>query len=215
VAYFLAAIVAMFVVAPFVNRFATGNLLESVAFTLTLLAAVNAVGGRRSTFIVAAVLATPALFTRWLDGLWPGLLPAEVSLVASIVFVAFVAWRLFYFVVAAQEVTAEVLCAAIAIYLLLAVAWGFVYTILALSDPGAFHFAEPSDAEATMRGFLALYYSVQVLTTITFGDVVPASSVARMITLVEAAVGVFYLAIMIARLVGLYSSRPITPDVGA
>ena len=59
-----------------------------------------------------------------------------------------------------------------------------------------------------MVGFTALYFSVQILTTITFGDILPASNIARMLAIVEAAAGVFYLAIMIARLVGLYSSQP-------
>lgn len=198
----------MFVMAPIVDRLAYGKLVESVVFTLVLLTAVNAVGGRRYTYIAASVMAAPALLTRWLDHLWPGLLPTEISLVAAIVFVAFVIWHLFRFVITAPTVDAEVLCAAISIYLLFAVAWGFLYTILARWNPSAFTFTEPSDAKATLAGFLALYFSVQALTTITFGDIMPVSSIARMVTLVEAAVGVFYLAIMIARLVGLYSSRP-------
>jgi hypothetical protein len=208
VAHLLTAIVVMFVVAPFVDRFAYGKLAESAAFSLVLVAAVSAVGGQRRTFIAAAVIALPALLTRWLDHLWPGLMPIEVSLIAGMVFVAFVIWHLFRFVISAPAVNAEVLCAAISIYLLAAVAWGFLYTILARSDPNAFTFTEPSDAKAALAGFLALYYSIQVLTTITFGDILPVSSIARMVTLVEATVGVFYLAIMISRLVGLYSSAP-------
>ncbi len=213
VAHFLVAIVAIFVAAPFANRLPFGDVAESAVFTLVLLAAVNAVGGRRQTYIAAIVMAAPAFLTRWLDHLWPGLLPTEVNLLAAIVFVAFVIWHLFRFVIAAPTVTSEVLCAAITIYLLLAVAWGFLYTILAIGDPSAFSFTEPSDAKATLNGFLAMYFSVQVLTTITFGDILPSSSIARMITLVEAAVGVFYLAIMIARLVGLYSNRPPTDSL--
>jgi hypothetical protein len=85
------------------------------------------------------------------------------------------------------------------------VAWSFLYTLLARSDPSAITFTSPSDAKAVLAGFNALYFSVQVLTTITFGDIVPVSNTARMMALVEAIVGVFYLAILVARLVGLYS----------
>jgi hypothetical protein len=207
-AHLLTAIVAMFVVSPLIDRLAYGSLMESVVFSIVLLAAVHAVGGWRHTYLAAAVTAAPSLLTRWLDHLRPGLLPLEISLITAIAFVAFVIWHLFRFVIAAPAVNGEVLCAAISIYLLFAVAWAFLYTILAGWNPEAFAFAAPGDADAVVAGFLALYYSVQVLTTITFGDVQPVSSIARMATLVEAAVGVFYLAIMIARLVGLYSLRP-------
>jgi len=121
----------------------------------------------------------------------------------------FVSWHLFRFVITAP-VNAEVLCAAISIYLLCALAWAFLYTILAAWNPSAFTFTQPNDSAATLSGFLALYFSMQVLTTITFGDILPVSSIARMVTVVEAAAGMFYLAIMIARLVGLYSSRAST-----
>jgi hypothetical protein len=57
-----------------------------------------------------------------------------------------------------------------------------------------------------MSGFTALYFSVQILTTITFGDILPVSNIARMLALVQSTSGVFYMAILVARLVGLYSS---------
>jgi hypothetical protein len=208
VAHLLTAIVAMFVVMPVVDRLKYGRLVETVVFTLVLLAAVNAVGGRRNTYAAAAVMAAPALLARWLDHFWRGLLPMEFSLIAAIAFVLYVAWHLFRFVITAPVVTTEVLCAAVSIYLLFAVAWAFLYTIMAQWNPDAFDLTPNGDEQVKLAGFMALYYSLQVLTTITFGDVLPVSSVARMTTLVEAAVGVFYMAIMIARLVGLYSVPP-------
>jgi hypothetical protein len=73
-------------------------------------------------------------------------------------------------------------------------------------DSEAFSFTVPVDAKATMSGFMSLYYSIQILTTLAFGDVLPVSNVARATTILEAGVGIFYLAILVARLVGLYSS---------
>jgi hypothetical protein len=59
-----------------------------------------------------------------------------------------------------------------------------------------------------MSGFMSLYYSIQILTTLAFGDILPVSNLARMMAIVEAGVGIFYLAILVARLVGLYSTEP-------
>jgi hypothetical protein len=212
VAHLLTAIVVLFVVEPFVDRWRYGDVVESVLFTLVMLAAVSAIGGRRTTLIVAAILAAPALITRWLTHIWPDLFPHDLHLVVAILFVGFVIYHLFRFVISAPAVNAEVLCSAISIYLLFAVAWSFAYTVLARADPNAFTYSNPADEKSGLSGFTALYFSVQILTTITFGDIMPASNVARMMSLVEASAGVFYLAILIARLVGLYSSGGASTD---
>jgi Ion channel len=208
VAHLLAALTALFVVMPFVDRLHYGELVESVVFTLALLTAVNAVGGRRRTRIAAAVLAVPALVARWLTHLWPDSLVNELSLLAAAIFVAFVIVHLFRFVVSAPVVNAEVLCAAISVYLLFAVAYSFLYSLVAWFDPKAFNFTAPAESGNTMRGFTAVYYSLETLTMLAFGDILPASNVARMLTLVQATAGIFYMAILVARLVGIYSSQP-------
>ncbi len=206
VAHLLAALAGMFIVLPFVESLRYGELIASIAFTIVLLAAVNAVGGQRRTLMVAAALATPALVARWITHASSSQLPNDLSLIAGMAFVTFVAWRLFRYVLRAPEVDAEVLCAAISIYMLFAVDFSFFYTLLERSVPGSFEFTAPRDANAKLEGFMALYYSIQVLTTITFGDILPVTNVARMLSLVEGACGLFYLAILISRLVGIYSA---------
>jgi hypothetical protein len=50
-----------------------------------------------------------------------------------------------------------------------------------------------------------------LVSTVGFGDIVPVSSMARMLAITEAVCGMFYLTLMIARLVSLYSDRG-SPD---
>jgi voltage-gated potassium channel Kch len=49
-----------------------------------------------------------------------------------------------------------------------------------------------------------LYFSFVTLTTLGYGDIVPATPLARMLTVLEAATGVLYIAITVARLVAAY-----------
>ncbi|TWU29610.1 potassium channel family protein [Bythopirellula polymerisocia] len=207
VAHLLVALVAMFVVQPFVDHMAYGYLVASVFFTIVLLVAVNAVGGQRRSQIAAALLAAPAVGASWLQHVWPDSLLNDFYFFFSIVFIIYVIVHLFRFVVFAPSVNDEVLCASIAIYLLLAVAWALLYTLLALWDPGAIIFTEAADAHSKLEGFKSLYFSVQIITTITFGDIMPISDTARMLALVEATFGMFYLAILVSRLVGAYTGR--------
>lgn len=212
VAHLLTAIIVLFAVQPLVDRLSFGDLIESVAFTFVLFAGVNAVGGRRRTHAIAAILVAPALLTRWIDHFWQGFLPESLSRVAAILFVAYVASHLIRFVVFAPRVNAEVLYAAISVFLLIAIIWSLLYTLLWRWDPSSFTLPESPDGEAQLEGFLAIYFSLQIITATSFGDIVPVSNIARVLTLAEAILGLFYLAILISRLVGAYTSEPPVVD---
>ncbi len=215
VAWFLIALVLLLVTIPFVDQLKDGLLIEAVLMTLVLLSAVLSVGGRRRTLITAAVLVAPALVGTWMDHLRPDLLPRDLRLVASIVFVAFVIVHLLGFILRAPRVSADVLYAAISIYLMLAILWSFAYTLVARLVPGSFVFPVASDPHRSMGRFEALYFSLGTLTTVDYGDIIPVSNVARMLAMLEAITGVFYLAILIARLVSLYSSNQPGQSTGA
>ena len=52
-----------------------------------------------------------------------------------------------------------------------------------------------------------LYYSYVTLTTLGYGDVLPLTLTARIWSAAEAVTGVLYLAVLVARLVGMYKRR--------
>ena len=52
------------------------------------------------------------------------------------------------------------------------------------------------------------YFSFITLTTVGYGDIAPVAKVARMLAVMEAITGVLYMAVLISRLVGAYSSTP-------
>ena len=58
--------------------------------------------------------------------------------------------------------------------------------------------------------FDALFMTVTTITTIGYGDIVPIANAARMLSVMEAITGMFYIAIVISRLVALYSSNTLT-----
>jgi hypothetical protein len=57
-----------------------------------------------------------------------------------------------------------------------------------------------------MKGFTAVYFSFITLSTVGYGDIAPVSGVLRMLTMIEAITGTFYMAVLIARLVAVYST---------
>src|SRR5262245_33038066 len=145
IAHFLVALVVLLVTVPFVEPLPNGRPIEAALMTLVLLSAVLAVGGRRRMLIVAAVHVTPAAGGTWVDHFRPDLIPNGVTLVASIVFVAFVVGRLLGFILRAPRVNSEVLCAGIATYLMLGLLWTFAYALVARLVPHSFAFTVGSD----------------------------------------------------------------------
>ena len=57
-----------------------------------------------------------------------------------------------------------------------------------------------------MNGFNGFYFSFITLRTVGYGDITPASRIARWLAAMEAMTGLLYVAILIARLVSLYST---------
>lgn len=89
---------------------------------------------------------------------------------------------------------------AICIYLLMGLIWAMMYLFLAQGIPGAFNGIEQVvwyDNFADVA-----YFSYVTLTTLGYGDISPVTPIARFLVYMEAVVGVFYMAVLVASLVG-------------
>jgi len=208
VAQFLAALVALIVASGFVERTALGTSVEAGLLTLVLVLGVLAVGGSRRSFLVAGALAVPAVAGRWFNTAAPGVVPAWIGPLFGMLGVAFVSSRLFRFIFVARRVDSEVMCAAVANYLLLGLMWTLAYTLVSDVVPNAFVVSAGPAVGERIEGFNALYFSFITLSTVGYGDISPAAPVARMLAMTEAVTGTFYLALLISRLVAMYSAEP-------
>jgi voltage-gated potassium channel Kch len=75
--------------------------------------------------------------------------------------------------------------------------------------PGSYHADGPPLSERSDMMLVAVfqYFSTITLTTVGYGDIVPVTPAARLVTGLEAIVGQLYLAVVIAILVGRVSAR--------
>jgi Ion channel len=103
----------------------------------------------------------------------------------------------------ARVVDAEHLFAALDAYLLAGLIFAVCYWLLDRTWPASFGVASASDLDLSS----AIYFSFVTIATLGYGDVVPASDSARGLTLLEAVGGQMYLAVLVARLVSLYSKQ--------
>jgi hypothetical protein len=106
--------------------------------------------------------------------------------------------------------------AALSVYILLALAWAGAYAMVEIVSPGAFSIpATPADARVAPAGMQLLahmiHLSVATLTSTGFGDITPVAPFARSLSQLEQLTGVFYIAVLISRLIGLYPAEDRAP----
>ena len=199
----LIALALLFFFFPFVEEVKGGDLIVSLLLSLVLLSGVLAVSDRKGVLLIALVLAIPAIAGRWINHFRPDLVRPAVFLTAALVLTAFVVVNLLRFVWRAPSVNIEVLCASISAYLMLGLMWTMAYWLVDQLTPGAFAF---NAGPRSMNGFNGFYFSFITLSTVGYGDITPVSRIARWLAAMEAMTGLLYVAILISRLVGLYSS---------
>lgn len=214
VAMFLGSMVLLLLTFPFLSMLPNGEIAESLAISLVLLSAVPAVGAHKRTLAVAILLVVPALVARWMNHTHPGLVHPAIFLLMGMAFMGFVVVNLLNFIIRAPRVNSEVLSAGIGVYLLLGLFWSLAYTLVASLNPEAFLIqasSVTSDKLPKMHGDTAIYYSFITLNTVGYGDIVPLSGPARMLAVVQSTTGLFYMTLLIARLVSLYTTGTPVP----
>ena len=100
-------------------------------------------------------------------------------------------------IIAAERVTADKVKGGICLYFLAGVVWSFLYEVIYRFDSTAFQFEK-----ADPLNFI--YYSYSTLTSLGIGDIVPTNKFAVSLTCLEAIAGQMFLAVFIARLIGLH-----------
>lgn len=214
VGMFLCMLLLFVVTMPFLQGLGYGDLITAGLLTLIMASGVVLVGASRVTVTIATVVAVPTVVAKWVNHYHPEWLPASVYLAGGVLFLAFVVGHLLRFTLRAKRVSTDVLWAGIAIYLVLGILWTLAYLLIAQLVPDAFDFPGRAVSGRSLGGFEALYFSFVTLSTMGYGDVLPVAPVARMLAMVEAMTGVFFVSVLIARLVSLYTTEAALEGIG-
>jgi hypothetical protein len=213
--WLFAVLVVFYVVAPILHQLreafhpAVLSVAEGILLLALLVGTVVAVSKGRAWTLFALLLALPALVL-WLIGI--AIPSGGVEVVRHLLLVAFLAYVIRVMLRAifeCRQVTFNIVCASLCIYLLLGLAWALTYSVDDALDPTAFTFTvggakHPGWMRVGRGETAALYFSFATLTTLGYGDIVPTSPISRMLAAMEAITGQLYLAVLVARLVGMH-----------
>jgi voltage-gated potassium channel len=104
-----------------------------------------------------------------------------------------------------QRVTLDVILAAVTVYLLIAFSFATIYNIAFQFDFRSFRLPEWIEAgPAEVLRTEMIYFSLVTLATLGYGDILPSSPFTQMLAVLEAVIGQFFMAVLVAWLVGMF-----------
>lgn len=200
------------------NAIGNGGLRDvvvGIGFSVMLLFAVWTVGRRLRIATIA--FAIPAFLGHWTLQISDSIVVRTLGFALTTAFLVFLTIVVLVTVLREAAVSADTIVGALCAYFLMGVTWGTAYSLVALWSPDAFS-VSATLAAATHWGPprapvtpLMQYYSFITLSTVGFGDISPVSGGARTLTAFEGVIGQLYLAVLIARLVGIHTATAHRP----
>lgn len=206
----LVSLLALLAVTPWLDEQLVGSIVLELLFTLVMLGAIRRLSVDRGQALFGVLLALPTMACLWIREFVPigGLSQAGLALLTLLLL--YTGATVLLHVFREDIVTFDTLIGAFSVYLLMGLAWSGIDSLLYLQGPGAFHLPDgwrpthESGITVDVPFNILLYFSFITLTTVGYGDVLPVSGAARTVAILEAVLGHFYLAVLVARLVGLH-----------
>jgi hypothetical protein len=199
----LLSLLLFIVLSPFLEQYRAGELILLILMYVTVVTATLELTEKRSLRVPASILAGSSMIAL----LGAHFHPVHWLVVASwtllVIFFAMASIGLFRYLGMPGPVTNGRIYGSVSLYFILAIFWFAIYHLIEALYPGSFSWSSPQDSATTLHGTL-LYFSMVTLTTLGYGDVLPVNPIARMFATLEAAVGILYIAITVARLVSAY-----------
>jgi hypothetical protein len=196
-------ILGTIVLVPILQRFAALRIFLDIFITAIYISMVYTVSHKKRHLYIGAILAMAMLISLWLQYFYQSNLVFAIGRVCGILLFIMVITNLLAFIFKSEDVTIEVIYAAMLVYLLMALMWSFVYGLLELINPASFNVTLSPDQGYQMR---FLYYSFVTITTLGYGDITPTTDLASSFSILEAVVGQLYLVVVVAWLVGMHAS---------
>jgi len=205
--YLLVALLILLIAIPLADDLdlISAPLVRGLVFSGLLIIGVWSLKGGGRHFTVGMAFAIVGVALNVVSIYMPAQVLQQASILALVGFMLVAITHTMKQVAIGSDISANRLVGAVCVYLLLGVIWAMVYTIIEMVSPGSFAGFSPMDDLGWDSEWL--YFSFVTMTTLGYGDILPLSATARGFAYMQAVVGQFYIAVLVAGLVGAYVSR--------
>ena len=195
-----------------VYPYAESNRVGYVAFRAfgsgAIIVSVYAASVKRSLAIFVLVLAVPAILQRFvLPIIHVGSL-SIVNFILSFAFDVVIVVVIFRHVFSKEQANTDTIFGALCIYLLVGFSFASLYGLISVFEPNAFYLDPHANLHGIPDRFDFIYYSFGTMTALGSSGITPVTAQARAVSVLEAILGVLYLAVLVARLMGAYRITP-------
>lgn len=190
---------------PFLSHYPYLAILAHFFLSAALCLAVFTVRKQQNHRTLAMVLLLPVLTLYWF-GIYD-LIPFS-RLSAYILLAIYFLLLIISFstqLLRARGITLNEIFATLCLYLIIGLFWGTLYALLFELQPGSYAGSLLDQAEGITLNIFT-YFSMVTLTTLGYGDITPQTPGAGALCQMEAIVGQFYIAVVVAWLVGNFVS---------
>lgn len=203
--YLIIAIIAVFFLDPILDKFLENFPSAPLLITIVIVTFLYVLGVKKRIILLNAGTGIVALgvdiYARMIMGLHPENLPKPVAVplfILAILFYITAIVGILGKVFSEKKITTDTIWGGVVGYFLMGILWGIIYSLILILNPGAF--SQPVAALASLK---LMYFSFITLTTLGYGDITPVSHAAMVFTVLEAVAGQIYMAVFVARLIGL------------
>ena len=195
---------------PYAEARHIGSYAFRVIGSFAIVGSVYAAKVHRSLLILAVVLAIPALFERIVLPKLDSHSFSILNIGLSFVFDAVIVVVIFRHVLASDQPTSETIFGALCLYLLVGFSFASIYRLVNAFQPNAFYLDPRTNLHDVPDRFDMIYYSFATMTSLGAAGITPVSSQARSFSILEAILGILYLAVLITGLIGAYRGKSTT-----
>ncbi len=202
--YLLLALLGFIVAIPILEyaRVIPESFEAPLAFTILMLIGVWSLRTTRFTFHAGTVFVIVGVIANTLSAYKADTFYNVMALVAMFVFLSLATYTSLKAVLDGGTVDTNRIFGAVCVYLLVGILWSILYALTYTFDSSSFSGALSNTTESWSIDWL--YFSFVTLTTIGYGDILPVSPAARALAYTEAIFGAFYLATLVALLIGAF-----------
>ena len=182
----------------------TRRLFMEPALCIMLLMGIWSLGREKKWLIIGGIIAVAGVATATINFFWNMPALRLVNMGILFVFCLGSTWFASRHLLISGSVDVNKIIGAICIYLLLGLNWAFLYLFINMAIPDSFNGLSSTNIGTQLPELV--YYSFVTITTLGYGDLTPVKPLARTVAFLEGFVGQFYVAVLVAWLVGMYLS---------
>jgi Ion channel len=196
------ALVAEMLASPLANSHPRAGVLLGFGVLLMVLSGIGAIADRTVVHRTVIPIAIVWMIARIVEAFVNPCPYANLAPMVGVAFSCSILWAIFGHFQSQCDNPRYAIAEAFTSYLVIATAFSQLYSLLNNFVDHAFN-----QTIASTQGATFLYFSMVTLTSVGYGGIVPTNPYVRMVAAMESVSGIFFVAVVVARLVSSYNSK--------